>query len=48
MGFRGYDSTEHFTGLGKLNLLIDFRLKPIFTIAPAASKNNTQFKNGQI
>jgi len=48
MGFRGYDSKEHFKDLGKLNLLIDFRLKPIFTIAPTSSKNNTQFKSGQI
>ncbi len=44
------NSTERFTDLGKLNLLLwwfDFRLKPIYTTAPAASKNDAQFKSGQ-
>jgi len=41
---------ECFTDLGKLNfpMRFGFRLKPIFNTAPAASKNNTQFKSGQI
>jgi len=41
--------TEHFTDLGKLNFRwwFGFRLKPIFSTAPAASKNNAQFKRGQ-
>jgi len=26
---------------------IDFRLKPIYTTAPAASKNNARFESGQ-
>jgi len=33
--------------LGKLNYG-GLRLEPIFTTAPAASKNNTQFKSHQI
>jgi len=28
--------------------IIGARLKPIFNTAPAASKNDAQFKNGQI
>ncbi len=42
-------TTERFTDLGKLNFLmvVGFRLEPIFNIAPAASKNNAQFKSGQ-
>jgi len=34
--------TERFTDLGKFG----FRLEPIFTTAPAASKNNDRFKSG--
>jgi len=44
-----YQNTEHFTDLGKLNLLtwFDFRLKPIYETAPAISNNNARFKSGQ-
>jgi len=31
---------ERFMDSGKLNLLMDLRLKPIYTTAPAASKNH--------
>jgi hypothetical protein len=43
-------STVCFTELGKLNLpivVLDFKLEPIFATAPAASKSETYFKNGQ-
>ncbi len=42
-------TTERFTDLGKLNFLMvfRFRLKPIYTTVPAASKNYVQFKSGQ-
>jgi hypothetical protein len=35
-------STEHFTYLDKLHFLMgfNFRLEPIYTIAPSAFKNN--------
>jgi hypothetical protein len=38
-----------FTNLGKLNLLtvVDFKLKQIFAIAPAALKNEAHFKSSQ-
>jgi hypothetical protein len=41
--------TVCFTDLGKLNLtmVVDFKLKPIFATAPAASKNEACFKSGQ-
>ncbi len=41
--------TERFTDLGKQNSRwrFDFGLEPIFSTAPAASKNNAQFKRGQ-
>ncbi len=43
------NSTENFTDLGKLNLLVwfGFRLKSIYATAPATSKNDIQFKSGQ-
>ncbi len=42
-------STEHFTDLSKLNfpMVVWFQLEPIFNTAPAASKNDAQFKSGQ-
>ncbi len=45
----GQTYTNCFTELGKLNLLIvvQIRLKPIYTAAPAASKNVAQIKRGQ-
>ncbi len=48
--FEPWYSTERFTDLDKLNVVIvvySFRLKPIFTTAPAASKNDAHFKSGQ-
>ncbi len=39
-------NTERFTDLAKLNMLIwwfDLRLKPIYTIALAASKHDARF-----
>jgi len=43
-------STGGFTDVGKLNLLmvVQFRLEPIYTTAPAASKNKARFKRHQI
>jgi hypothetical protein len=43
-------TTVCFTDLGKLNLLMgfDFKLKPFFASASAASKNGACFKGGQI
>jgi len=42
---------EHFTDLRKQNLLLDwwigFRLEPIYTAAPAASKTDSRLKSGQ-
>ena len=42
-------TTRRFTDLGKLKLhmMFGFRLKPTFTSAPAASKNDPHFKSGQ-
>ena len=43
-------TTERFTDLGKLNLLMVvrcFRLKPIFANAPAAWKNEARFESSQ-
>ncbi len=45
-----FSTTEGFTDLGKLNLhlwWVHFRLKPIYTTAPAAFKNDLRFKSGQ-
>jgi len=44
-----FTSTEHFADLGKLNLhmVVQFRLKPIYTTVPVAVTNNAQFKSGQ-
>jgi len=43
MIFTSVVATERFTDLGKLNFLwwFGFRLEPIFTTAPATSKNDT-------
>jgi len=41
-----YSYTECFTDLGKQNFLMV--VEPIFTSAPAALKNDAQFKSGQI
>jgi len=43
------EPTERFTDLGKLNSLwwFGFRFEPIFTTAPAASKNSAQFESGK-
>ena len=42
-------TTEHFIDLGKLKLhmVVCFRLEPIFSTVPAASKNDACFKSGQ-
>ena len=50
ISYRSKQHTVYFTDLDKLNLVklaYGFRLKPIFTIAPDASKNDAQFKSNQ-
>jgi len=36
-----------FHGFGQAKFPFGLRLEPIFNTAPAASKNNAQFKSGQ-
>ena len=37
----------HRFGRAKFAYCFDFKLEPIYTTAPAASKNDAQFKSGQ-
>jgi len=46
MGFQRYLDYIVFHGFGQAKFADDFRLKQIYTTAPAASESDAQFKKG--